>query len=652
MNLARRGSARAAVLALAVLACGGDDQRNRIAQLSEAGAPVDRMVGREAPWQPAAIGQWFALGDAARTGPGGGARLRFAGGAGLKMAPGTVVRFAARRSKSASVGIEVETGESVIEADDRGAVFDLAFGAAQIAGGGQLRVTASGDAQRFEVLVGTVMVQKGNQPEIELGVGAIVSVEVGAVSIQRAPAAPRAAPPVPDAGVPPADAAPAIPDSMLAVEGRGATIRVTPDGKFERLPAGNHPAVVGSTIRLRDGSRAEMRRGEQVVKFQGPAEFQVLDPETALAELSSGSGDVHATSEDVRIVVPGGAIIARRGIGDGSRARLEQNRNATSIQVVSGTIAVVGKSGGEEKVELGELAALRRDGRIEVRGRGPERADFPLEAGLSPVIHDHQPPTALAIKFDKQCSGAGIVEASSSKAGLSRAAEIAKGEGEAIISVPPGTRYYRVRCIDAGVLAQNSVASGQIMVVRDPGSRPLPRKVPNNLVDADGRRYTVLYQNRLPSFTFRWQTAVQREAYRLVVQPDRGAPLSFSADAPRYELESGKLREGNYKFWFENIDRRMRSKVSDLRIDFDNAAPSAYLRSPRVGEAWGDSVHIAGAALKGWAVRVGATELPLDHQFRFEADVTPPGKYNGLAVQLSHPQHGVHYYVRRNGRKR
>jgi hypothetical protein len=56
-------------------------------------------------------------------------------------------------------------------------------------------------------------------------------------------------------------------------------------------------------------------------------------------------------------------------------------------------------------------------------------------------------------------------------------------------------------------------------------------------------------------------------------------------------------------------------------------------------------------ALPGWEVSVGGTELPLDVQQRFSGQVVVPKGQNGIAIRLASPGRGVHYYVRRSGKK-
>ena len=51
------------------------------------------------------------------------------------------------------------------------------------------------------------------------------------------------------------------------------------------------------------------------------------------------------------------------------------------------------------------------------------------------------------------------------------------------------------------------VARGTVRVERDAGTSQLPARAPTSLVDADGRGYTVYYQNQLPEVRVRWPNA-------------------------------------------------------------------------------------------------------------------------------------------------
>jgi hypothetical protein len=126
-----------------------------------------------------------------------------------------------------------------------------------------------------------------------------------------------------------------------------------------------------------------------------------------------------------------------------------------------------------------------------------------------------------------------------------------------------------------------------------------------------------------------------------------GKVQSFAAEASSYAISGTKLSEGTYSVWFEKEGAR--SKTSTLIIDFDNTAPAVYIDKPDDGDAWGAEgapIDVRGAVLPGWAVSIDGVSLPVDKQRRFHASVPAPAG-DALAIRLSHPQRGVHYYLRR-----
>jgi hypothetical protein len=87
-------------------------------------------------------------------------------------------------------------------------------------------------------------------------------------------------------------------------------------------------------------------------------------------------------------------------------------------------------------------------------------------------------------------------------------------------------------------------------------------------------------------------------------------------------------------------------KVSTLIIDFDQTAPQVYIESPNNAQPWNGDIDVRGAVLPGWSAAVDEIAIPIDRQRRFAAKVGIPSG-QALAIRLSHPQRGIHYYLRR-----
>jgi hypothetical protein len=275
----------------------------------------------------------------------------------------------------------------------------------------------------------------------------------------------------------------------------------------------------------------------------------------------------------------------------------------------------------------------------------PESAYFTLPAGETATIHDPAPPTDLRMTIAR-CSGLAVLEFDRGSGRFD--ALRARGTGEIRARVAAGNYRYRVRCARSGRLENPPVSAGRLVVARDAATRPLPSKPVSITADADGRRYTVSYQNRLPVITLRWPEPPATRAYTLRVTPERGAAFSVAAKSPSVTLAAGRLSEGLHRFQFEGGGRR--SEQGLLRVAFDYKARTAYLTSPIEGQApQGERARFAGGTLLGSVVAVHGAAMTLDSQGRFATDVAVPRGSRGLAVRVAHPSTGIHYYVRHLG---
>jgi hypothetical protein len=222
-----------------------------------------------------------------------------------------------------------------------------------------------------------------------------------------------------------------------------------------------------------------------------------------------------------------------------------------------------------------------------------------------------------------------------------------KGSGEVRARVPRGSFRYRLRCARAGHLQVAPVSTGRLTVKVDAATRPLPLAPATITADADGRRYNVSYQNRLPMITLRWPDAPHANAYRLFVRPDTGAQLSVDSSRTSITLQSGRVGEGLHQFWFETSDKKSRSEQGQLQVSFDYTARTAYLTSPVDGEgAQHGRARFAGGTLIGSSVQVQGVPAKLDAQGRFAANVELPEGAAGASVRVQHPSTGIHYYIR------
>jgi hypothetical protein len=628
----------AAAMIAASCNCGSPEPPD-IAELTSVLSGEAQRLAVGAAWQTSRAGDRFRGGDAVRTSADGGARLRFLAGGGLRMGPSTTIHF----------GADALAVQGELEAEGEDTTIVLEMGRARIAAGSRVRVGKDGRAVRFEVLVGSAVVTR-EQREVEVRAGQAIALDSAGEALEPSGAGDAASDDRKSAK-PPAQAARADVPGAISGQVRGAPLRMRPAGveRWSALGPGRHQLSPGTELSVPRGSSIALSAGAGRAVAHGPAELVVAPdgPEGPLVSTRRGRTDVQASEGEVAIRVPGGTIIARRQRGSRADVRVDDD---TRVSVTSGVVDVVGQRGARQRLVPGQSAVLDRQGGVRLSDGQPERADFSLRAGLSATIHDPSPPSDVRIRFAELCRGAGVLELAGAREGEWTAVH---SRASAIARFRRGAQRYRVRCADGDKLGK-AVASGRLTVLADAGTRPLAQTAPHNAVDADGRRYTVLYQNRLPAITFRWPRAPSGGRFRLVVQPRRGRRIELSLASAHRTLDSGALAEGSYQYWFEALGdgRRPVSPRSSLTIDFDNAASSGYLVSPRPEAGWsGESVVVGGGAIEGWRVAVRGTALPLDRQHRFQARVSRARDENGIAVEFRHPIHGVHLYVRR-GRKR
>ena len=392
-----------------------------------------------------------------------------------------------------------------------------------------------------------------------------------------------------------------------------------------------------------------------VATAQGAA---TLDPGTRLKVRVSGNDirfevsvgrAVLGQGDDLLVIGDGEGVALRIGSAQVERYRIEvgaaEMEPATAAAPASGQAQVDAGVPGVGQGNSGrETAAVARTAGAD---RAPGAVDLTVPTGESAVIHGRQTPLVIRMRLEPPCATGGSVtltEAGGFDRGRSPGRQRASGREHAFLTVAAGKWGYRYECDRA------EVSSGTLAVRRDSGLERLPRAAPVNTIDADGRRYTVLYQNRLPSLTFAWPGAPAQESYELQVE-GKGRNRSYPVDSPRLRLASGALPEGTYQWWFTGADGRASPRTS-VTVRFDNAAIAGQVESPRDGArvAPGTEIEVAGVALEGSTVVVGSAPLPVDEQGRFRGLIPPPSTdERSIAIRLAHPKSGVHYYIRRIG---
>jgi hypothetical protein len=418
-------------------------------------------------------------------------------------------------------------------------------------------------------------------------------------------------------------------------------------------------ASAAALIAMADDSELQLRQSTTVrflVDGAGPDE-QVFDVQTGDALLIAGAGGMRLRTH------VGLAILA-----PGSHVTLERHGDALEYRVDIGEVSLRGPAGAivvqaGENIEIGiGLAVLRKWSAMPARAEieqpeekareeprrppikeatrvedgvtpGPAYSHMGAVAGESFTVHSAEVPVAVAFDFHGKCAGLGELDSGNQRS---------RSQDRANLLLDAGVHSYRVRCVDSrGELGRNAVAHGTVRVLRDAGTRKLPPRAPTSFIEADGRAYSVYYQNQLPAVSVSWPNAPPAARYQLTIDGK-----SSASDAPQHLFRSGSLEDGVHHVYFAAGERR--SRTTAFNIKFDNAAPKASLSAPSDrGFSAGDKVAIAGVALPMWKVSVEGGTIVVDAGERFSGEVlTYPGRPD-IAVRLQHPRLGTHYYLRR-----
>lgn len=208
------------------------------------------------------------------------------------------------------------------------------------------------------------------------------------------------------------------------------------------------------------------------------------------------------------------------------------------------------------------------------------------------------------------------------------------------VQLAVGTHQARMTCGDG------NRRDARLVVKRDPARLELPKRAQSVRVEADGRRYTVRYQNLLPDLTFVWPGETEPGDFTLLVRTGK-RQLERALDRPEYMLTGAALGEGEHKFWFRDGGGRS-SKPTTLRLEFDNTARSAYLSLPVEGSPSDqEPLTVEGAALVASRVAVEGRAAPVDTQGRFREKIQLAPGQRAVSVRVEHPSSGIHYYLRR-----
>lgn len=473
------------------------------------------------------------------------------------------------------------------------------------------------------------------------------------------------------------------------VEARGIVEQAAGESWRSIAPIIPFPFVIGDVVRTGQRSSARVRiEGAGVIRMGESTRLrfrQGLLPRSAELGVEVGMAELESDGELLVATAAG-----RTRIPAGSRVQVRADAEGTRFDVLVGRAILVGKHG-EQIVEAGEVVRIRVGSAVverldvtigqaiveaepgtqapapvgdagqptapsqpaldvgkpreETSPPAPEasastehqRADVTIAAGESATLHGGGAKLNVRLRFDHLCPGHGTIE-------LGRRGRV-EGPGSAVVRLRAGKLAYRLRC--AG---DKKARAAVLTLKRDSGNVPLPKRESANTLEADGRRYTVLYQTRPPALILTWPHApAAAQELELHLEGASGDRITRPSTA-RQVLPSGALAEGRYTWWYTTGDGKSSPKTG-LQLRFDNTAPTAQFFRTSAAATPG-TIAIDGVTVPGSKVSSDGRPLSVDEHGRFRGALAPRDGDDAVAVRVESSPTGVHYYIRRAARGR
>jgi hypothetical protein len=248
----------------------------------------------------------------------------------------------------------------------------------------------------------------------------------------------------------------------------------------------------------------------------------------------------------------------------------------------------------------------------------------------------------VLLRIDGVCPDGGTVEI---ERGGRRRARLT-GAGAVTAHLSRGRQIYRVRCADQSPRARPR-AWGSLALRRDSGTTPLSRKPPRSTIDADGHRYTVLFQTHPPALALVWPNAAHpAKPLTLHIVKSGAGERVLRVKSAHTQLRAGALGEGTHTWWYAAGDGKQSPKTT-VALRLDRAAPIAQFFADAGAPAAPGAIPVDGVTLQNAKVSAAGRPVPVDDAGRFHAAVAPEAGGDAVAVRLELPGSGVHYYVRR-----
>lgn len=348
---------------------------------------------------------------------------------------------------------------------------------------------------------------------------------------------------------------------------------------------------------------------------------------------------------DTRLVIDAGATLASVE-ATGASLRVEVKMNATDARVIGASaltaaavsmVTVTVYTGHVKVSGNGQTVVVQPGATHTVLPAEPRVTVEPPTVGAAPVD------TALDFDFsgtpDAEVRIPALESATIHAALMPVRVEI-DGGSDCSLEVEGATVSGTIATLDAGawdytLTCGSTRRSGRLTVVVDGARRAFaPTSPPVNTIAADGRVYRISYAAMPPAIAV---TGGKGRTLTVADASTANAHVRTVLRARGGTIDSGALAPGSYTFWYSP------DKVSTLVLEPDTTAPVAYFRQP--GQHWSNPLSVEGSVIEGASIALGGMSVPAAADGRFSAQVSVPG--DSLAVRVSHPHRGIHYFVLR-----
>ena len=435
------------------------------------------------------------------------------------------------------------------------------------------------------------------------------------------------------------DAGPSREDGTIEVTGKKAEILMPGETKWQPLAAGAGELTKGAKSGSAPAAPRSSSRTASRSRWQAARAPRSATTSRSRVELGVGTAAVDAQTSKARSACP--AAPSHQGPERAAkRGSTSTAKGDAKIAVLEGTAKLTG-SGGADLDDEDRRERIAREGRRDPSDReDPRLLRHARHVGDDAGVHDSRSEglDRAAVQLQRQVHGGGTIELDNDPKFQHRAHQRRQRQRE--------HHRRRRRLVYRLVCGSGATGgSGHITVRRDAGTRPLPKDPP---VNSDRRRRPhVSHLVSVADSEHQGQVPGRRHRSYTLHLATGGSEEKFESKTNSITIEGKKLKEATYTFWVDKDGTKL-DKISTLIINFDQTAPQVYIESPANGKPFGAEIDVRGAVLPGWTAKVDVVEIPVDKSTRrFNAKVAPPTDAQALAIRLSHPQRGVHYYLRR-----